>query len=47
MSIRNVVGGAAIAFLCTAAAISAAGKSDVADAASKGDKAAVRTVIQQ
>ena len=47
MSIRNTVGCATIALLCVAGAASAAGKSDVADAASKGDKAAVRTLIQQ
>jgi ankyrin repeat protein len=47
MSIRNLVGGAAVALLCIAGTVSAAGKSDVADAASKGDKAAVRALIQQ
>ncbi len=47
MSIRTVVGGAAIALLCVTGTASAVGKSDVADAASKGDKAAVRTLIQQ
>jgi hypothetical protein len=34
MSIRNAVRGTAIALLCTVVAVSAAGKSDVADAAS-------------
>jgi uncharacterized protein len=47
MRIRSVVGCAAIALLTAAGAASAAGKSDVADAASKGDKASVRTLIQQ
>ena len=47
MNIRTVLGCATLAFLCVAGTASAAGKSDVADAASKGDKAAVRTLIQQ
>src|SRR3954471_130874 len=47
MSIRTLLGYAAVALLCTAGAAAAAGKSEVADAASKGDRAAVRTLIQQ
>ncbi len=47
MHIRNVLGSAALAFMCMAGAASAASKSPVADAASKGDQAAVRTLIQQ
>src|SRR4051794_8578728 len=47
MHIRNVLGYATLALVCMAGAASAAGKSPVADAASKGDRAAVRTLIQQ
>src|SRR6187399_1978239 len=47
MSIRNALGYATLVLMCMAGAASAAGKSPVADAASKGDRAAVRTLIQQ
>src|SRR6478735_5600946 len=47
MSIRNSLGYAALALVCAAAAASGATTSAVADAAAKGDRAAVRTLIQQ
>src|SRR4051812_1572174 len=47
MSIRHVLGYATLALLCSAGAATAATKSPVADAASKGDRAAIRTLIQQ
>jgi ankyrin repeat protein len=47
MSIRTLLGYVTVALLCTAGTVAAAGKSDVADAAAKGDRAAVRTLIQQ
>src|SRR3954471_9525604 len=47
MSIRTILGYATVVLLCTAGAAAATGKSELADAASKGDRAAVRTLIQQ
>jgi ankyrin repeat protein len=47
MSIRNVLGYATLALVCTVGAASGATSSAVADAAAKGDRAAVRTLIQQ
>jgi ankyrin repeat protein len=47
MNIRHALGCATLALVCMAGAASAASKSPVADAASKGDRAAVRTLIQQ
>jgi len=47
MSIRNILGYAALALVCAAGTASGATTSAVADAAAKGDRAAVRTLIQQ
>src|SRR5438876_11680812 len=47
MSRSTIAGCTAVLFLCIAAINFAAGRSDVADAAMKGDKAALRTLIQQ
>ena len=47
MSRSTIAGSAAVLFLCIAALNFAAGRSDVADAAMKGDKAALRTLLQQ
>src|SRR5437016_9627102 len=47
MSRSTIAGSAAVLFLCIAALNFAAGRSDVADAAMKGDKATLRTLLQQ
>src|SRR6187549_3962775 len=47
MRICNALGYAVLAFVCMAGTAAAASKSPVAEAASKGDRAAVRTLIQQ
>jgi ankyrin repeat protein len=47
MTRRILAGSAAILFLCIATLNLAAGRSDVADAAMKGDKATIRTLIRQ
>src|SRR5438128_8043410 len=46
MNVKRTIGSCALLMLLSAAGF-AAGRSDVADAAMKGDKAAVRTLIQQ
>ena len=42
-----ITGSAAIIFFLVTTLILGAGRSDIADAAMKGDKAAIRTLIQQ
>src|SRR5256885_2520147 len=42
-----ITGSAAIIFFLVTTSILGAGRSDIADAAMKGDKAAIRTLIQQ
>ena len=44
---RRLVGCVGVLLLCVTAFGRGAGKSDVADAVMKGDKAAVRTLLQQ
>ncbi|HEY2380073.1 MAG TPA: ankyrin repeat domain-containing protein [Terriglobia bacterium] len=47
MNLKHVTGVCALVLLASAAAMIGAGRSDVADAAMRGDKAAIRTLIQQ
>ena len=47
MKIRLALGYTTLALVCMAGVATAAGKSPIADAAAKGDRAAVRTLIQQ